>query len=114
MDSKQVAVIGIIILVYIVHLTIKAILNHKIKNKLIEKNADSEKIKEIIQDFSSNPKRNAIFWFLLLLPSSLYLIFVPNDFFMSGTKGPAGFILSFATSFLLYFMYLKWEEKDKV
>lgn len=92
---------------YIIYLLIKYFLNIRLKTKLMQSNIDVDKMKLLLEETKSKSHNVVLFWFLILFPISLVMIFITDEVWDSPFRFPGSLLLSISISLLAYFWYLK-------
>ncbi len=90
---------------------LKTFLNHKLKNKIIEKERSIEFVNSILQANANSELQNNIKWFSILLSTGIGL-FVAERFSPLGIHSIAIMAISISIGFLAYSLYLKRIEKQ--
>lgn len=87
-------------------LLLKKLLDHKLKNKIIEKGMSEEFTTSLFQADESNGLTNSVKWFLILFSTGIGL-FVTGKFLPLGIHSIAIIAISISFGFLAFSFYLK-------
>ncbi|HEY4197118.1 MAG TPA: hypothetical protein VGM63_16365 [Mucilaginibacter sp.] len=90
---------------------IKWLLDHRLKNKLIDKGAPEHVVSQLLQPVVNDNKTTTIKWFALLIGLGTGLFFV-NYYLPLGIHSLAIMCFSLAASFLGYYFYVSRKEKS--
>ena len=104
---KVIVVIFIIVLIMWFTITIlKRLLEHKLKNKILDKEISPDLASSVLKTGSNNETQNSIKWFIILAASGGGL-FITNQYLPLGLHSIGIMTISIAFGFLLYIIYLK-------
>ncbi|MEW6196412.1 MAG: DUF6249 domain-containing protein, partial [Bacteroidota bacterium] len=84
---------------------VKALLDNRLKYKMIEKGVTEETIQQVLSPDRTEAKHNSFKWFLLLMGISLG-IFI-SSVFQFGTISIGIILFTTSISFFIYYIYLK-------
>lgn len=101
-----VLVIILLVMRFIVSL-LKRMLDHKLKNKIIDKGVSDDLAASILHTDSTNEKDNNIKWFAILLSTGVGL-FIVKQYLPLGIHSIGIMAISIAIGFLAYSLYLKY------
>lgn len=85
---------------------LKKLLDHKLKNKIIEKGMSEELAGFLLQTEDKSEKNNSIKWFLILLSTGIGLL-ITESFLPLGIHSIAIVAISISLGLLTYSFYLK-------
>lgn len=107
-DVYKAAVVVFVIFLIMIFISslLRIVLDHKLKNKIIQKEALTDEMLLILQSNSKEVKNNNIKWFIILFSIGAGL-FVVNYFPPIGIHSLAIMVLSLSIGFLAFFIYLK-------
>jgi hypothetical protein len=115
-DKDIQVMIGIIILIALVSFTILTIIKHwmeyRLKNKAIDNGLSENVINSILQDGTNRNKNSNIKWFAILAGVGTALTII-NYTLPLGIHSMAIMTFSVSASFLGYFFFLKYTDKQK-
>lgn len=104
-------ILTIVIGCVVVMTFIKWMLDHHLKNKLIDKGAPENVVAQLLQPAINDNKNTTVKWFALLMGLGIGLSFV--DYYQPlGIHSLAIMCFSLATSFLGYYFYISRKEKS--
>lgn len=104
---KVIVIIFIIVLImWFIIKILKNILDHKLKNRIIDKEIPQDLASSILQTESNNEIHNSIKWFTILISTGGGL-FVTNQYLPLGLHSIGIMVISIAIGFLAYSIYLK-------
>mgnify|MGYP000322776454 CR=1 FL=1 len=108
---KVIVVIFIILLVmrFIVSI-LRKMLDHKLKNKIIDQGVSKDLASSILLTETSSEKHANIKWFAILISTGIGL-FIADQYLPLGIHSMAIMTISIATGFLAYSLYLKRFDK---
>lgn len=108
---KTIVVITIIVMIMrFIMLILKKLLDHKLKNKIIDKGVSEELASSILQPESNEEKYTHIKWFLILLATGIGL-FITDVFLPLGIHSIGIMAISISIGFLAFSQYLKRFDK---
>lgn len=107
--------VGVVILIIIIGLAflltiLRNILDHKLKNKMLEKGISDDLVASILQRDSHSAKRISMKWFLVLLATGIGL-FITKIYLPLGIHSIGIMAVSIAVAFLGYSFYLNRVKK---
>lgn len=103
-------ILTIVICCVVVMTFIKWLLDHRLKNKLIDKGAPDHIVSQLLQPAINDNKDTTVKWFALLMGLGVGLSFV--DYYQPlGIHSLAIMCFSVAASFLGYYFYISRKEK---
>lgn len=115
-DKDIQVMIGLLVLIALVSFTVLTIIkrwmDYRLKNKLIDNGLSESIINSILQDDTNRNKNSNIKWFLILAGVGTALTII-NYTLPLGIHSIAIMTFSVAVSFLIYFFFLKYSEKQK-
>ncbi len=115
-DKDIQVMVGVLILIALVSFTILTIIkrwmDYRIKNKLINDGLSENIINSILQNSNNRNKNSNIKWFVILIGVGTALTVI-NYTLPLGIHSIAIMAFSLAASFLIYFFFLKFVEKQK-
>lgn len=108
---KTIVVLFFLVLIMrFILMIINKFLDHKIKNRIIDKGLSNEFAAALLQTEKTNELANSIKWFLLLLSTGIGL-FVTTKVLPLGIHSIAIIAISISLGFLTYSFYLKTNNK---
>lgn len=108
---KLIVVIFVIILVMrFIVLTLKKMLDHKLKNKIIDQGVSKDLASSILQTESNSEKHTNIKWFAILIATGIGL-FITDQYLPLGIHSFGIMTISIAIGFLAYSLYLNRFDK---
>ncbi len=108
---KTIVVIFVILLVMrFIVMILRKMLDHKLKNKIIDKGIPEDLASSILQTDSNSETHNSIKWFAILMTTGGGL-FITNQYLPLGLHSIGIMTISIAMGFLAYFLYLKRFDK---
>lgn len=108
---KVIVVIFIIVLVmWFIMKILRSMLDHKLKNRIIDKEIPQELAASILQTASNREVHNSIKWFILLMSIGAGL-FLTIQYLPLGLHSIAIIVTCIALGFLAYSIYLKLFDK---
>lgn len=108
---KVIVIIFIIVLIMrFIIMILKKMLDHKLKNKIIDKGISEDLASSILQTTSNNEAHNSIKWFAILITTGGGL-FLTNQYLPLGLHSIGIMTISIAFGFLAYSLYLKRFDK---
>jgi hypothetical protein len=107
--------VGVVILIIIIGLAflltiLRNILDHKLKNKMLDKGISDELVTSILQRDSQSTKNISIKWFLVLLATGIGL-FITKRYLPLGIHSIGIMAVCIAVAFLGYSLYLNRVKK---
>ncbi len=108
---KVIVVIFIILLVmrFIISI-LRKMLDHKLKNKILDQGISKDLASSILQTESYDEKHNNIKWFAILLTTGIGL-FITDQYLPLGIHSFGIMAISISIGFLAYYLYLKRFDK---
>ena len=85
-------------------------LDHKLKNEIIDKGVSDDLAASILHTDSTSEKDNGIKWFAILISTGIGL-FIVKQYLPLGIHSIGIMAISIAIGFLAYSLYLKYLEK---
>lgn len=108
---KVIVVIFIIVLVMrFIVIILRKMLDHKLKNKIIDKGVPEDLASSILQTESNSEVHSSIKWFAILMTTGGGL-FIVNQYLPLGIHSIGIMAISIAMGFLAYSLYLKRFDK---
>jgi hypothetical protein len=108
---KTIIIIFIILLVMrFIVMILRKMLDHKLKNKIIDKGIPEDLASSILQTDSNSETHNSIKWFAILMTTGIGL-FITNQYLPLGLHSIGIMTISIALGFLAYSLYLKRFDK---
>lgn len=108
---KLIVVIFVIILVMrFIVLILKKMLDHKLKNKIIDQGVSKDLASSILQTESNSEKHTNIKWFAILIATGIGL-FITDQYLPLGIHSFGIMTISIAIGFLAYSLYLNRFDK---
>lgn len=86
---------------------LKKMLDHKLKNKIIDNGVSDDLAASVLNTDSNSEKDNNIKWFAILMSTGIGL-FIANQFLPLGIHSIGIMTISIAIGFLAYSLYLKY------
>ncbi|MEO5643694.1 MAG: hypothetical protein ABIQ40_06640 [Bacteroidia bacterium] len=115
-DKDILVMIGMLIVIALISFTILTIIKrwmeYRLKNKLIDKELSENVINSILQDGTNRNKNSNIKWFAILAGVGTALTII-NYTLPLGIHSIAIMTFSVSASFLSYFFFLKYTDKQK-
>ena len=95
----------ILLILSILVSTFRYFLDHKLKNKMLEKEISDELVKSILQQDPQSAKHQSMKWFLVLMATGIGL-FITNFYLPLGIHSVGIMAISIALAFMIYAVYL--------
>jgi len=108
---KVIVILFIIVMVMrFIVMILRKMLDHKLKNKIIDKGVSEDLASSILQTESNSEKHANIKWFAILLTTGIGL-FITDQYLPLGIHSFGIMAISIAIGFLAYSIYLKGFDK---